>query len=83
MGSLSAVQIAEFKQNGFLVVEDVLSREEVAAIAARVVVDGALGGHGAREARPPPLVVEQRRVVLSPRHPWGAQLGDSGRRGHA
>ena len=35
MGSLSAVQIAEFKQNGFLVVEDVLSREEVAAIAAR------------------------------------------------
>jgi len=35
MGSLSAVQISEFKQNGFLVVEDVLSREEVAAIAAR------------------------------------------------
>ena len=35
MGSLSAVQISEFKQNGFLVVEDVLSREEVATIAAR------------------------------------------------
>ena len=35
MGLLSAVQISEFKQNGFLVVEDVLSREEVAAIAAR------------------------------------------------
>ena len=35
MGSLSAVQISEFKQHGFLVVEDVLSREEVATIAAR------------------------------------------------
>ncbi len=35
MGLLSAVQIAEFKQNGFLVVEDVLSQGEVAAIADR------------------------------------------------
>ena len=35
MGSLSAVQIAEFKQNGFLVVEDVLSEGEVADIANR------------------------------------------------
>ena len=35
MGILSAVQIAEFKQNGFIAVEDVLSTEEVAALAAR------------------------------------------------
>ena len=33
--SISPAQIAEFQQNGFLVVEDVLSAEEVAAIAAR------------------------------------------------
>lgn len=35
MGILSAAQIAEFKQNGFIAVEDVLSTEEVAALAAR------------------------------------------------
>lgn len=33
--SLSLEQIAEFRQNGFLVVEDVLSVEEVAAVAMR------------------------------------------------
>ena len=35
MGILSADQVAEFKQNGFIAVEDVLSAEEVAALAAR------------------------------------------------
>jgi len=33
--SISPAQIAEFRQNGFLFVEDVLSAEEIAAIAAR------------------------------------------------
>ena len=35
MGILSADQVAEFEQNGFVAVEDVLSAEEVAALAAR------------------------------------------------
>ena len=34
-GSLSEKQIAEFRQNGFVVVEDVLSGEEVATLAQR------------------------------------------------
>ena len=33
--SLTAAQISRFRENGFLVVEDLLSREEIATLAAR------------------------------------------------
>ena len=32
---LSAIQVASFQRDGFLVVEDVLSADEIAALAAR------------------------------------------------